>query len=319
MDIITDLALPCLDTCGSSVVVHQAVCRIRYPQELILVDLSEIIEFHEPFDQDSLISPFVRIMPSRIGLCATYMAGTQGVVVVVRYEEELVVLRTVGVEIDIEIVGIVPMIIPHSYSYIDRIGLQEKFYIADPLDPFVEILVVELAHVQDEILQLGCSFFECAFVLLELIWIIPVRVVWSDFSVAYALEIGSHNAFPEVSFVASELRHSSFYVVVVSSFQHVVHSVIGWLRVSFHMHPDTAIHVLKGSPDAGTAEQVIAEKLPYMRRVFLEPFEVEFAHSLDFMVIIFDELPEIQTEMAFMPVCVIRLMHLAVVSFRTHA
>ena len=47
MDIITDLALPCLDTCGSSVVVHQAICRIRYPQELILVDLSEIIEFME--------------------------------------------------------------------------------------------------------------------------------------------------------------------------------------------------------------------------------------------------------------------------------
>ena len=85
------------------------------------------------------------------------------------------------------------------------------------------------------------------------------------------------------------------------------------------MHPDTAIHVLKGSPYTGTTEQVIAEKLPYMRRVFLEPFEVEFAHSLDFMVIIFDELPEIQAEMTFVPVGIVRLMHLAVVPFRTHA
>ena len=85
------------------------------------------------------------------------------------------------------------------------------------------------------------------------------------------------------------------------------------------MYPKTAIYVKGCCPDAGTTEQVIAEKLPYMRRIFLEPFEMKLAYSFDLMLVILDELPEIQTEMAFMPVCVIRLMHLAVVSFRTHA
>jgi hypothetical protein len=62
------------------------------------------------------------------------MTGTQGIVIVIRDKEELIVLRAVGIEIDIEIIGIVPMVIPHSQCHIHSVCLQKKLYITDSDD-----------------------------------------------------------------------------------------------------------------------------------------------------------------------------------------
>jgi hypothetical protein len=69
------------------------------------------------------------------------------------------------------------------------------------------------------------------------------------------------------------------------------------------MHPKTAIYVEGCSPDACTAEKVIAEHLSHIACIILEPFEVELSDSLDLVIAVFDELAKVYTEMTMLPIC----------------
>ena len=73
------------------------------------------------------------------------------------------------------------------------------------------------------------------------------------------------------------------------------------------------------SPDAVATEKVIAVKFAHIGRVVLEPLEIEFLHSMEFVFRIFEVLGEVQLEMAMMPVRVAGLMHLAGIAFRAPA
>jgi hypothetical protein len=221
-----------------------------------------------------MVAPIIRIVTSRISLSATYMTGTQGIVIVIRDKEELIVLRAVGIEIDVEIIGIVPMVIPHSQCYIHSIGLEQKFHIAYPLYPLIEVLVIELADIQNEVLQLRSSLFKRSFILFQLIrevFVIAVRAYLSRIDIP---EVRSIDTFPEITLIAAELGNSAFNIMVIDSFQHIVDTEISRLRISLDMHPYPAIDILKSCPDTCTSEKIIAEKFPYMRRIFLEPLQV---------------------------------------------
>ena len=57
-----------------------------------------------------------------------------------------------------------------------------------------------------------------------------------------------------------------------------------------------------GSPDAVSAEKVIAEKFAYIIRVVLEPLQVYFTDSVYGMLAVFVEFAEIDSEVAVVPV-----------------
>ena len=59
------------------------------------------------------IPPVERVMPAGIALDSAPGRGSQSIVIVVRDEEKLIALGVGGVEIDIEIVAVVPIVVPH--------------------------------------------------------------------------------------------------------------------------------------------------------------------------------------------------------------
>ena len=82
------------------------------------------------------------------------------------------------------------------------------------------------------------------------------------------------------------------------------------------MNPETAVGIECGRPDTEAAEKIIAEHFTCIGRIILEPFAVEFFDSMDFLLVTFLELCEIQLEMAVVPVRGGAVMHLTRVAFR---
>jgi hypothetical protein len=106
--------------------------------------------------------------------------------------------------------------------------------------------------------------------------------------------------------------------MVIHSFQHIVDAEISRLGISLNVYPYLAIDILESGPDSCPLEKIIAEKFPYVGRVFLEPLKVQLSDTLDSVLVVLIVLAEIQSEMAFMPVSLVFLVHLAIFSFRTH-
>ena len=106
--------------------------------------------------------------------------------------------------------------------------------------------------------------------------------------------------------------------MVIHSFQHIVDAEISRPGISLNMYPHLAIDILESGPDSCPLEKIIAEKFPHMRRVFLEPLQVQLTDTLDSVFVVLIVLAEIQSEMTFMPVSLVFLMHLTMAAFRTH-
>ena len=80
-------------------------------------------------------------MPAGIVLHTAAQAGAQRVVVIEGDEEELVACQLRAVEVDVVVVGVVPVVVPHAHGNIDGIGLEQQVYIGHLLNPSVKLAV----------------------------------------------------------------------------------------------------------------------------------------------------------------------------------
>ena len=156
--IITYLVLPGLDAGHAGIGVEEVFGRVGKFEQGILVDFAELLEAHEPLHEKPDIAPFVRILPAGID----YPTGSQRVVIIVRNEEELVVVEVRGIEIDKENVTVHLVVIPHSHGHVDCIGLEEQFHVTYFLDPFVETVLALAGQLEDEVLELGLGSLVCS-------------------------------------------------------------------------------------------------------------------------------------------------------------
>ena len=85
------------------------------------------------------------------------------------------------------------------------------------------------------------------------------------------------------------------------------------------MEPQAAVIVANGGPHTGTAEQLVAEHLAHIHRVVLEPLEVQFAHALDSVGVVFNIFAQVDAEVGMMPIGVVALVHLSIPSLGTAA
>ena len=97
----------------------------------------------------------VGVMPAGIGLDAAIMGSPQGIVIVERKHVHLIVVRVAAVEIQVEVVHVVPIVVPMPQGNIGRIHLQQQIHIARALDPVIEFRAFERIELRDEILQLS--------------------------------------------------------------------------------------------------------------------------------------------------------------------
>ena len=249
--------------------------------------------------------------------------GSEGVVVVVWKEVYLVIVLVGTVEVEVIVIAVVPMVIPHSHSNVYGIGLQKEIHVADLFDPFVETVFFFAGQFEYEILQLLLGCGKVLFIALELVGIVDaVVLVPIEFPVICASKVCRTTfaiyAFPEIAFVTLEHAfHSLLDEFVVYRLDHVVYSKISFFSISLDLKPHSAVGRECTGPYAITAEQIVAVKFPYIARVVLEPFEVDLSYALDGVVVILVEFSEIDAEMAVMPVRVLRVVDLSSVSFRT--
>ena len=251
---LPDLVLPGSNPGNGRINVKESVGRINEFKQGILVNLSEFRELHHSLHQQAIITPIVRVLAA----CINDSARPESIVIVVRNEEELVFVEVCGIEIDIEIVAVGPMVVPHSDSDIDSISLEEKFHIADFLYPFVEALVAFSAQLQDKVLELGLRSLEglhgalvFVSIVLPVVGIhgpIPVKTVKIGLVAVVA-------ALPEIA--ARILEHSrqpSLHEFVVNRLNHLVHTIIGRFFISLNVNPETAVNVVRSGPYTITAE-----------------------------------------------------------------
>ena len=116
-------------------------------------------------------------MAARVALHAAVERGAEGVVVVEGDEEEFVVVPVRRVEVDVEVVGVVPIVVPHTYHHIYGIGSEQQLHIAHRRNPVVEILPLTLRKVARELDELRLCRLEILGVALKLVGVVGTRIV----------------------------------------------------------------------------------------------------------------------------------------------
>ena len=142
VDIGLDALLPRADAGLGRRAVHQGILGIDEFLEIGNIFCLEIIEFEYPGNQSVVVvAPMERILASGIVLHAAVQACAQRVVVVERDEEEPVVVQARAVEVDVVVVGVVPVVVPHAHGNIDGIGLEQQVHVGHLLNPSVKLAV----------------------------------------------------------------------------------------------------------------------------------------------------------------------------------
>ncbi len=76
-----------------------------------------------------VMSPVKRILPAGVALHAAPGGSAQGVVVVVRNKEDLVFAGVGAVEIQVKIIAIVPIVVPHTHGNVHGVSLEKQIHI----------------------------------------------------------------------------------------------------------------------------------------------------------------------------------------------
>ena len=289
----------------------------KFPKS-VLIHLTEVVKLHEPFHQNSPVSPVIRIVAACVIDYAAVPACSESVVIVVWKEEELIIILVCRIEVDVEVVSVVPMVVAHADNNIHSIGLEKELHITYFLNPFIETFIRLAGKFQNEVFHLCLCRCIILLISLELIVIVDSCVqVYSPRSVKI-LKVGRRltpAAFPEITFVTLEHSvNSALDEFVINRLNHFIDTVICRLSISY-LKPETAVDVMCGSPDAIASEKVITIEFAHIVRVILEPFEIDLADAVDGVVGILMELSEVDAEMTVMPVGVVRIMQFTAVSF----
>ena len=124
-NIVANLVLPRYDARFARFNIEQPIVGSQFFQIADIFGF-KIGECEQSANERILVaSPFEWVLSARIRLCASVDAGAQSVVVVVGNEEELIVERVGGVEVDVIIVGIVPIVVPHAHCHIHGVGFEQ--------------------------------------------------------------------------------------------------------------------------------------------------------------------------------------------------
>ena len=225
-----------------------------------------------------------------------------------------------AVEVQVVVVGVVPVVVPHAHGYVDSIGLEQQVDIRNLLNPRVELAVAQTVDFVHKINQLDTGAVKFLGLGLECVGMAVVAVVViPDVTVGVVQARGTVAAFPQVSVAGAEAVLTVLEIALVDGFHQFIDSVVGFLAVSLDVEPQPAIVVAHGRPHASPLEQVITEHLAHVGRIVLEPLEVQFAHVLDGVGIVIDILAQVHAEMGMVPVGVVALVHLSAPSLRAPA
>ena len=259
-------------------------------------------------------------MSSGIVLHTAAQAGAQRVVVIVGDKEHLVVIQPLAVKVDVIVVGVVPVVVPHAHSNVHGIGLEQQAHIGHLLDPSVELAVREPVELVHEVHQLQPCTFKLFGLGLERVGMAVVGVIIiPDVTVGIVQACGSVAALPQEAVTGAETAYTVLEVAFVDGLHHLIDAIVCLLAVALDMQPQPAVVVTHGSPHPCTLKEFIAEHLAHVGGVVLEPLEVQLAHTLDGVVLVVHKFPQIHTEVGMVPVGVVALVHASVPSLRPPA
>jgi len=147
-----DGIVPPVDPGNARLIVHETLVLTHEFQEILLVQFPVLFDLEDTGDQRvGILAPLERILPSRIALGAATRGRTEGVVIIERQEVELIFVPVCRVEVNIVIIAVIPVIIPHPDCNIDCVGLEEKRHIADRREPLRE--EVEFANLYMDLMK----------------------------------------------------------------------------------------------------------------------------------------------------------------------
>lgn len=164
--VVANHIVPAVDAGNRRLVVEQSLCRVAQLVECLDIYLAIVLIFEYLADKWTIvrIAPLQRVVATRVALHAAVARGAEGVVVVERYEEEFVILLVRRVEVDVVVVLVVPVVIPHSHHDIHRIGAEQQTHVAHLRNPVVELLTLEAC----EVLREGVELLLCLLKILDI-------------------------------------------------------------------------------------------------------------------------------------------------------
>ena len=128
------------------------------------------------------------------------------------------------------------------------------------------------------------------------------------------LQVGTVTALPEVILARTKECLAILQILLIDSLQHLVYAIVYLLAITLDLKPQTAIRCTQTCLDTVAAEEVVAVYLTNVCRVILHPLKVNLSHTAQFVSIILLELTQVEHKVYVLPICLITLVHLAIVA-----